>query len=75
MQFDQIVELAVDNRELVGDELLEHENVLVLVNVVESVDIGPEGPSQLPSVGLLHSHQTLVVRMQVLEFSDVDQIF
>ena len=74
VKFDEVVEFAVDDGELVGDELFEHEDVFVFVDVVESVDVGTQSPSDLPSVGLLHSQQTFVVGVQVLQFADVDEV-
>lgn len=40
MQFDEIVKLSVDDGELLSNELLEHENVFVFVDIVQSVHIG-----------------------------------
>ncbi len=39
MQFNQVLQFIVDNVELISDELLEHENVLILVYVVQTVHI------------------------------------
>ena len=74
MEFDQIVELAVDDRELVGDELLKHEGIFVLVDVVQSVHVGTQGSPQLPAVCLFHAEETFVIRMQILQLADVDQM-
>jgi hypothetical protein len=66
VEFDQIVELAVDDRELVGDELLKHKGIFVLVDVVQSVHIGTQCSAQLPAICLFHAEETFVIRMQIL---------
>jgi hypothetical protein len=39
MQFDKIVKLSVDDGKLLSDELLEHEDVFVFVDIVQSVHV------------------------------------
>ena len=39
VEFDEVIELTIDDGELVGDELFKHEDIFVFVNVVESVDV------------------------------------
>lgn len=75
MQSDEILEFVVDILKFVSNELLKHENVFVLVNVVKAVDIGTKSTSQLPSVGCLETLETVFVGVQVLQFTNVDQVF
>jgi hypothetical protein len=75
MEFDKIVELPIYYFELVGNELLEHEDILIFVNVVQSVYVGAKSAPQLPTVCLLHPKQTFIVGVEILELADVYEIF
>ena len=55
MQHNQVVELIVYYFELFADELLEQKDIPVLVDIVESVYIGPQRSPDLPSVSVLQA--------------------
>ena len=44
------------------------------MDIVQSVDVWPQGTTKLPTIGFLHSQEAFVVGMKVLEFSDIDQV-
>lgn len=50
MQLHQITHLLVDDLKLLPDKLLKQENIPVLIDVVQSVDIGAYRSSQLPPI-------------------------
>ena len=74
VKFNEIVELSVDDGELIGYKLFEHEDIFVFMDVVESVDVGTEGPADLPSVCFLHPQQAFVIGVQILQFADVYEV-
>lgn len=75
VQVDKVIELVVDDLELLPDELLKEEDVSVLVDVVEAVDVGAEGAADLPTVRVLQALQAVRVGMDVLQLTDVDEVF
>jgi hypothetical protein len=72
---DQILQLVVYDLELLADELFEEEDVSVLVDVEEPVDVGSEGSSDLPTVGVLQTVQTVTVGVDILQFPHIDEVF
>ncbi len=71
---DQILQLVVYDLELLADELFEEEDVSVFVDVEETVDVGSEGSSDLPTVGVLQTVQTVTVGVDILQFPHVDEV-
>jgi hypothetical protein len=63
MQLDKVFELNVDDSKLLSDELLEHKNVFIFVDVVETVDVRTKGSPQLPSVCLVEALQAILIGM------------
>ncbi len=55
VQLDKIIEFLIDDLELLSDKLFEQEDIPVLIDVIQSVDVGSDGSSQLPSVGWLET--------------------
>lgn len=74
VEVDQVVELVVDDLELLPDELLEEEDVPVLVDVVEPVQVGPQGAPDLPPVGVLEALEAVGVGVDVFQLADVDEV-
>lgn len=52
VELNKVQQFSVDYGEFFADELFEEEDVSVLVDVVETVDVGTQCASDLPSIGL-----------------------
>ena len=75
VQRQQIFKFSVYLFELLADEFLEKEDIPVEINVEESVEVGSDGPSYLPPVGVLQEIQAVGVRVDVGQLADVDEVF
>ena len=74
MKLNQISQLFIENLELFANELLKQEDIPVLVNIVEPVNVGSDGSTQLPSVSSFEILEAGAVCMDVLELTNVDQV-
>lgn len=72
---NQVLELVVYYFKLFPNEFFEKENVSVFVDVEQSVDVGPDGSSDLPTIGVLQAIQAVSVGVDVLELTHVDEVF
>ena len=53
VKFDQIRQLFIKDLKLFSNEFLKQENIPIFVDVIQPVNVGSDGSSQLPSVGSL----------------------
>ena len=74
MEFNQVTKFGVDDIELLPDEFLKQEQIFLLVHIVETVHVGSESTTDLPSVGVLQAFQTIWVLMDVFQLTYVHQV-
>ena len=66
MELNQISQLLIKNLKFFSNELLKQEDIPVLIDIIQPVNIGSDGSSQLPPVGSLEIIQTRGVSVNVL---------
>ena len=75
MQRDQVFQLVIDDLELFADELFKQKDISILIDVVESVDVGTQCTPYLPTIRVLQTFQTVSVRVDIFQLSDVNEVF